>query len=49
MSNSSIWPIAKTLSGANTLARVNLVSKEMKGPFAFPKSPELLEPHHQIV
>ena len=30
-------------------ARVDLGAMVIKGYFAFPKAPELLEPHHQIV
>ena len=47
MSNSFIWPIDKTLSGATT--RVDLGVMTIKGYSAFPSAPKLLEPHHQIV
>ena len=46
MSNSSIWPIDRTLSG---MTRVDLEAMAMKSYFAFPKAPVLLEPHYQIV
>ena len=46
---SSIQPIDRTLSGATTRARVDHGAMAMNGNFAFPKAPELLEPHHQIV
>ena len=49
MSNNFIWYIDRTLSGATTLARVNLGEMAKKGYFPFSKAPTLLEPHHQIV
>ena len=42
MSNSSIWPINRTLSGAITPGQSGPGALAMKGYFAFPKS------HHQI-
>ena len=39
-----IWHIKRTLSGATAPNQM-----AMKGCSAFPKVPELLEPHHQIV
>ena len=42
-------PYIGPLSGAITLARVDLGVMAMKGHFVFLKAPTLLEPHHQIV
>ena len=46
---SSIWPINKTLSGASTPGHSGSGSEGKKEYFAFPQTPVLLEPHHQIV
>ena len=51
MSNSSIWPIERTLSalsGATTLSQSGLGRNDNKGDSTFPKAPGL-EPHPLIV
>ena len=48
MSNSSIWPIDRTLSDATTPARVDLGTMAMNGYSTLPRAPGL-EPNHQIV
>ena len=49
MSNSSILSIDITISGATTTVRVDLGVMAMKGYYALPHAPALLEPHDQIV
>ena len=49
MSNSSIWPIDRTQSGAATPGESGPRNDGMKGYSTFPKGPVLLEPHYQIV
>ena len=49
MSNSSIWPTDRTLSGTPTRVTMDLGKIAMKGYSAFPKAPALLKPHNQIV
>ena len=46
---SSIWPIDRNLSVLPLRAWVDMGAMAMKGFSAFPESPALLEPHHQIV
>ena len=46
---SSIWPMDRTLPGATTPGRVDLGSMAMKDYSTFPKTPALLDSHHQIV
>ena len=48
MSNSSIWPIDRILSGATTLGQSGPCSETIKGYFAFLKSLAWLEPQYQI-
>ena len=48
MSNSSIWPIDRTLSGATTPGQNAPKSDCNEGYSAFLKAPALLKPHHQI-
>ena len=48
MSNSSIWPIDRTLSGVTTQGRMDLGAKVTKGYSAFLKAPALQEHHNQI-
>ena len=45
MQFSSIWPIDRALSGANTPGQIDLGAIAI----AFPKAPASLEPHYQIV
>ena len=47
MSDSSIWPIDRTLSNATTSGLSGLESDDNKG--VLHNAPELLKPHHQIV
>ena len=49
MSNSSIQPIDRTLSGATTLGQNEPGSNGSEGVLTFPKAPALLELLHQIV
>ena len=50
MSNSSIWPLNRTLSGATTLGlRIDLGMMVIKGYLPSPKAKALPEPHHQII
>ena len=46
---SSIWPLDRTLSGATTPGQGRPGSMAMKEYSAFPESPALLEPRHNIV
>ena len=46
---SSIWPIDRAQSSANTPGQNGPGSVAMKGCSTFPKAPVSLEPHHQIV
>ena len=46
---SSIWSIDWTLSGATTQGQSGPESDGMKWYSTFPKTPVLLERHHQIV
>ena len=48
MSNSSIWPIDRTLSGATPMSQSGPVSGSNNGYSAFPKTPALLKPYHHI-
>ena len=49
MSNSSVWPIDRTLSSATTTGQSGPGSNSNEGVLCIPKAPALQEPHHQIV
>ena len=49
MSNSSIWPIDRTLSSATTPDKSEPGSDGNEGVLHIPKAPALLEPHYEIV
>ena len=49
MSNSSIWAIDRTQSGATTPSQSEPGSDGNEGVLHIPKAPALLEPHQQIV
>ena len=48
MSNSSIWPIDKTLSAATTPSQSGAWSNGNEGVLSIPQTTAWLEPHHQI-
>ena len=48
MLNSSIQPIDRTLSGATTQCQGGSVGNSNEGELPIPKTPALLNPHHQI-
>ena len=49
MSNSSIWSIDRTLSGATTLGQSGPGSDDNEGLFHIPQISSIMELHHQIV
>ena len=48
MSNSSIWPIERTLSSVTTPGQSRPGSHGIEGSSIFPKVSALLEPHYHI-
>ena len=49
LSNGSIWPVDRTLSGTTTPGLTAPGSDGNEEVLRIPQAPALLEPHHQIV